>query len=73
MENPAPTIGGLEKMRLTSTPGWHGWDGGLGTSWFNDPNEDLVAILLTNRMWRSPYPPDVCRDFGKHAYAAIRD
>lgn len=58
---------------LTPTPGRYGWDGGLGTSWFNDPKEELVAILLTNRMWKSPNPPEVCRDFGKLAYAAIRD
>lgn len=58
---------------LTSNPGRYGWDGGLGTSWFNDPKEELVAILLTNRMWKSPNPPEVCRDFWKHAYAAIRD
>jgi CubicO group peptidase (beta-lactamase class C family) len=28
-------------------PGRYGWDGGYGTSWFNDPNRDLVAIVLT--------------------------
>jgi CubicO group peptidase (beta-lactamase class C family) len=28
-------------------PGRYGWDGGYGTSWFNDPNRDLVAIAMT--------------------------
>lgn len=27
--------------------GLYGWSGGYGTSWFNDPAEDLAAILLT--------------------------
>lgn len=58
---------------LSSTPGRYGWEGGMGTSWFNDPREGLLAILMTNRMWSSPNPPDVCRDFWKHAYASIRD
>jgi CubicO group peptidase (beta-lactamase class C family) len=30
-----------------SAPGRYGWDGGYGTTWFNDPNEDLVAIAMT--------------------------
>jgi CubicO group peptidase (beta-lactamase class C family) len=28
-------------------PGQYGWSGGYGTSWFNDPQEDLTAIALT--------------------------
>jgi CubicO group peptidase (beta-lactamase class C family) len=28
-------------------PGRYGWDGGFGTSWFNDPNRDLVGIVMT--------------------------
>jgi CubicO group peptidase (beta-lactamase class C family) len=27
--------------------GCYGWDGGYGTSWFNDPNRGLVAIAMT--------------------------
>jgi CubicO group peptidase (beta-lactamase class C family) len=57
---------------LTSVAGRYGWNGGMGTSWFNDPNEDLVAILMTSRMWTSPDPPDVCRDFWKLAYESVR-
>ncbi len=57
---------------LTASPGRYGWDGGMGTSWFNDPNQGLVAILMTSRMWRSPVPPDVCLDFWKLAYDAVR-
>ena len=27
--------------------GRYGWDGGFGSSWFNDPSRDLVAIVMT--------------------------
>jgi CubicO group peptidase (beta-lactamase class C family) len=30
-----------------SQPGRYGWEGGYGTSWFNDPHRDLTAIALT--------------------------
>jgi CubicO group peptidase (beta-lactamase class C family) len=30
-----------------SQPGRHGWEGGYGTSWFNDPHRDVTAIALT--------------------------
>ena len=36
----APTENGL-------TPGQYGWSGGYGTTWFNDPTRDLIAIALT--------------------------
>ena len=48
-----------------------GWDGGLGTTWTNDPAEDLVALLLTNQAWSSPGLPPVSQDFLTCAYAAI--
>ena len=53
--------------------GSYGWDGGLGSSWANDPREDLTAVLLTNQMWSSPQPPPVCQDFWASVYAAIDD
>lgn len=53
--------------------GRFGWDGGLGSSWYADPREDLVGILLTQRAWTSPSPPPVCRDFWTLASAAIAD
>jgi CubicO group peptidase (beta-lactamase class C family) len=37
-------------------------------SWYSDPKEDMVAILMTQRAWASPSPPDVCRDFWASAY-----
>lgn len=54
---------------LASVPGRYGWDGGLGTSWFCDPKEDMVGIVLT----QSLYPLDLFRDFWTLAYQAIDD
>jgi hypothetical protein len=53
--------------------GRYGWDGGFGTSWFNDPREGLTAILLTQASWTSPNPPKVCLDFWTRAYASLDD
>ena len=54
-------------------PGTYGWDGGLGSSWSNDPSEDLVGVLLTNQMWTSPVPPVAFGDFWTCVYAALAD
>jgi CubicO group peptidase (beta-lactamase class C family) len=58
---------------VASAPGRFGWDGGLGTSWYSDPREEMVTILMTQSAWTSPNPPDVCRDFWTLAYQAIDD
>jgi CubicO group peptidase (beta-lactamase class C family) len=58
---------------VAAVPGRYGWDGGLGTSWYSDPREDLVGILLTQRAWTSPRPPDVWLDFWTSVYQAIDD
>jgi CubicO group peptidase (beta-lactamase class C family) len=58
---------------VAAVPGRFGWDGGLGTSWYSDPREDMVTILMTQRAWTSPSPPDVCLDFWTLAYQAIDD
>jgi CubicO group peptidase (beta-lactamase class C family) len=51
--------------------GAFGWDGGLGTSWLVDPSQDLTIIVLTQRMFESPDPPQVHRDIQGAAYAAL--
>ena len=57
---------------LTAVPGSFGWDGGLGTSWFSDPTEDMVGILMTQR---SGFPlfSKVYLDFWTSVYQAIDD
>jgi CubicO group peptidase (beta-lactamase class C family) len=50
--------------------GTYGWDGGLGTTWFNDPRLGLTAVLMTQQAQTSPAPPPVYLDFCKAAYGA---
>ena len=61
-------------MSLTTAPdavtgavGRYGWDGGLGTSWANDPAKGLVGILLTQRA-AFPIMAGVYRDFWSALY-----
>ncbi|HEY2540446.1 MAG TPA: serine hydrolase domain-containing protein [Stellaceae bacterium] len=58
---------------LAEPVGQYGWSGGLGTSWLSDPAEDMVGILMTQRAWTSPIPPDIYLDFWTLAYQAIAD
>jgi CubicO group peptidase (beta-lactamase class C family) len=53
------------------TAGTYGWDGGFGSSWANDPVDDVVGVLLTNQMWASPQPPPVCVDFWSSVRGAV--
>jgi len=48
--------------------GAYGWDGGLGTSWWNDPATRTTAVLLTNQMWTSPTPPEHFWAFWRTAF-----
>jgi CubicO group peptidase (beta-lactamase class C family) len=58
---------------LAATPGRYGWDGGYGTSWYVDPKEELIGILMTQRVWDSPGAPGVLLDFWTSTYQAIND
>jgi CubicO group peptidase (beta-lactamase class C family) len=58
---------------LWQTPGRYGWDGGYGTSWYVDPAEELIGILLTQRVWDEFPIPKVYVDFWTSAYQAIDD
>jgi CubicO group peptidase (beta-lactamase class C family) len=49
----------------------YGWNGGFGTSWFNDPASGLIAVLLTQRVFDSPDPPQVHKDFWRDAVKAL--
>ena len=51
--------------------GAFGWDGGLGTTWLVDPSRDLTIIVLTQRLFETPQPPQVHRDIQAAAYAAL--
>ena len=56
---------------VASTPGKYGWEGGYGTSWYNDPKEDMVTIVMTQLGMTSPLPHTVVRDFRTLAYSAL--
>ena len=58
---------------LAATPGRYGWDGGYGTSWYVDPKEELIGILMTQRVWDDPGAPVILLDFWTSAYGAIDD
>ncbi|HET7234578.1 MAG TPA: serine hydrolase domain-containing protein [Longimicrobium sp.] len=58
---------------ISAVPGRFGWDGGLGTSWYCDPAEELVGVLMTQVAWTSPAGPRVWSDFWTSAYQAIDD
>lgn len=54
---------GLGVGPFTEGVGSYGWDGGLGSTWRNDTDRDLVAVLLTNQMWTSPEGSPSCDTF----------
>jgi CubicO group peptidase (beta-lactamase class C family) len=62
-----------KRDELSSIPGRFGWDGGMGTSGYSDPKEQLIGILMTQRLMDSPKPPNVFLDFWTSAYQSIDD
>jgi CubicO group peptidase (beta-lactamase class C family) len=58
---------------LAATPGRYGWDGGYGTSWYVDPTEKLIGVLLTQRLWDGVSEVRYLNDFWTSAYQAIDD
>jgi CubicO group peptidase (beta-lactamase class C family) len=58
---------------LEDVPGRYGWDGGYGTSGYTDPQEEMVGVLMTQRIMDSPSAPEVFLDFWTSAYQAIDD
>jgi CubicO group peptidase (beta-lactamase class C family) len=56
-----------------ASSGSYGWSGGMGTLWENDPHEEMITILMTQRGWESSTPAGVFVDFWTLAYAAIDD
>lgn len=59
------------KVNLATTPGRFGWDGGYGTSWYVDPTEEMIGILLTQRVLDGQAVMNVYADFWTSAYQAI--
>lgn len=61
----------IRRDEIFRTPGRFGWDGGLGTSAYADPAEEMIGILFTQRMMDSPEPPKIFTDFWTLAYGAM--
>lgn len=61
------------RTSLYHCAGSYGWSGGLGTTWYNDPAEDLITILMTQRAMTSHLPPPLFRDFWTTAYVGLDD
>ena len=62
----------IRRDEVSAVPGRFGWDGGLGTSWYADPREELVGILMTQAL-AGPHSPGIDLDFWTSAYQAIDD
>jgi CubicO group peptidase (beta-lactamase class C family) len=58
---------------LSGVPGRFGWDGAFGTSWYVDPKEELVGILMTQRRPDMLGISAVTLDFWTSAYQLIDD
>jgi CubicO group peptidase (beta-lactamase class C family) len=58
---------------LGPSPGSYGWMGGFGTSWWTDPREEMVGLLLIQRMMAGPNDVAINADFATLAYQAIDD
>lgn len=67
---------GVQRRRtdLGRGVGSYGWNGGLGTSWANDPTERLIGVVLTTDMFTAAYPPPrLLQDFWTGLGAALGD
>ena len=60
------------RTHLGPSAGSYGWNGGYGTIWYNDPAEDMTAILMIQRAAGRPTLP-IFLDFFTAAYQAIDD
>ncbi|WNG52738.1 beta-lactamase family protein [Archangium minus] len=58
---------------VANVPGRYGWDGAFGTSWYVDPKEQLVGVLMIQRRPDFLRIPNVTLDFWTSAYQLIDD
>ena len=60
------------RTHLGPSVGSYGWNGGHGTVWYNDPAEDMTALLMIQRAYE-PQSLSMRLDFLTAAYQAIDD
>ena len=58
---------------VAGVPGRFGWDGAFSTSWYVDPREDMVGVLMAQCRPGAVRLPSVVLDFWTSAYQAIDD
>jgi CubicO group peptidase (beta-lactamase class C family) len=58
---------------LASVPGRFGWDGAFATSWWVDPREELIGVLMAQRRPDVLSTAPVILDFWASAYQLIDD
>ena len=61
----------IKRQDLADVPGRFGWDGAFGTSWYVDPKENMVGVLLTQRRPDALAISPLIRDFWTSAYQLI--
>jgi CubicO group peptidase (beta-lactamase class C family) len=62
-----------QKEKNKKNPRRFGWDGGIGTSGYSNPKEDMVGILMTQLLMDSPKSPDIFRDFWTSVHRVISE
>jgi len=62
----------LAGMKAPSSIGQYGWGGAFGTHWFNDPEEDMVCLLMIQFLVGAASTA-IARDFTTLVYGAIDD
>lgn len=61
------------RAEVAGVPGRFGWDCAFGGSWYVDPREGLVGVLMTQLRPGALRLPPVVLDFWTSVYQAIDD
>lgn len=61
------------RTHLGPSAGSYGWTGFYGTCWYNDPTEDMTAILILQRAHAGDQRLPMQKDFWTAVYQAIDD
>lgn len=62
-----------KRSELAAVPGRFGWDGAFGSSWWVDPKEEMIGVLMVQRRPDVLGMPSTVRDFWTSAYQLIDD
>lgn len=62
----------IRRDSVATSPGQFGWSGAFDTTWITDPREQLVAILMAQRMAFGPSPTGIRPDFCTSVYQGHR-